>query len=931
MRGLIRHTAVVAGAAVALLGPAAGVASAGAGPVLGWSPTTSQGTYNYGTLQAGQTVSKAFVLTNSGGSATAALKITLAGSGAFTKTAETCTGTSLGPRKSCSVTVQYAPTTPGQRDAATLTAASGKTLASLTLLGAAAKASPAITTSPSPGGTVGAAVKDTAALSGGHSPTGTITFNLYGPSATANCSTTAVDTEKVTVTGDGNYTSPSFTPAQAGTYWWTASYGGDAANNPAATNCGDEQVAISQAAPAITTTPSPGGTVGAAVKDTATLSDGHSPTGTITFNLYGPSATANCSTTAVDTEKVTVTGDGSYTSPSFTPAQAGTYWWTASYGGDANNNPAATNCGDEQVAISQAAPAITTSPSPGATVGAAVTDTATLSGGDNPAGTITFNLYGPSGTASCTSTPVFTDTETVSSGTATSASFTPSQAGTYYWTASYNGDANNTAVVSGCDAEPVTISQASPAIATTPSASGTGIAGGTAVKDTATLSDGDNPTGTITFNLYGPSATANCSTTPVFTDTETVSGGTATSTSFTPAQAGTYWWTASYGGDANNNPAATKCGDESVTISQVTPAITTTPSPGVPVGTAVTDSAALSGGDNPTGQVTFDLYGPSSTASCTGTPVFTDTQTVTGGSATSASFTPSQAGTYWWTASYNGDANNATTATNCGDEQVTIGPHIYWAAAGTIMEANLDGTGVTTLVTGQNEPDGVAVDSSHIYWADLGSHTIMEANLDGTGVTTLVTLVSSTNFSQPHGVAVDSSHLYWTDVGFGTISEANLDGTGVTTPVTGQDIGPFGLAVDSSHLYWTNEADTNNDPNTGTIMKANLDGTGVTTLVTGQNEPDGVAVDSSHVYWPNIGSGTINEANLDGTGVTTLVTGQNGPGGVAVYGSHLFWDTSTDANFDPNTGTIMEANLDGTGVTTLVTGQNEPAGVAVGP
>jgi hypothetical protein len=47
----------------------------------------------------------------------------------------------------------------------------------------------------------------------------------------------------------------------------------------------------------------------------------------------------------------------------------------------------------------------------------------------------------------------------------------------------------------------------------------------------------------------------------------------------------------------------------------------------------------------------------------------------------------------------------------------------------------------------------VAVDSSHIYWADRGdtggAGTIMGANLDGTGVTTLV---SGRNF--PYEVAV---------------------------------------------------------------------------------------------------------------------------------------------------------------------------------
>ena len=37
--------------------------------------------------------------------------------------------------------------------------------------------------------------------------------------------------------------------------------------------------------------------------------------------------------------------------------------------------------------------------------------------------------------------------------------------------------------------------------------------------------------------------------------------------------------------------------------------------------------------------------------------------------------------------------------------------HLYWSdtISGTIMAANLDGTVVTTLVTGQDQPEGVAV------------------------------------------------------------------------------------------------------------------------------------------------------------------------------------------------------------------------------
>src|SRR5215471_12931848 len=352
MRGLIRRAAVMAGAAVALLGVTAGVANAAGTVVLSRSPMTSPGTYNFGTVNAGQKVSQALTLTNSSGKASGALRITLAGSSAFTKTADTCTGANLSSKKSCQVTVQYAPTTPGQADSTTLTGTGKTGTASLALTGATAKSSPALATSPSAGGTVGITVTDTATLSSGVNPTGTIGFKLYGPSATANCSTAAVFDKTVTVTGNGSYTAPAgVAPSQAGTYWWTASYGGDPNNNPASSGCGAESVTISKASPAIATSPSPGGTVGTAVTDTATLAGGHDPTGTIEFTAYGPSATASCSTTAVFDKTVTVSGAGSYTSPSFTPAQAGTYWWTASYGGDTNNNPIASGCNQEQVTI----------------------------------------------------------------------------------------------------------------------------------------------------------------------------------------------------------------------------------------------------------------------------------------------------------------------------------------------------------------------------------------------------------------------------------------------------------------------------------------------------------------------------------------------------------------------------------------------------
>jgi len=82
-------------------------------PVLSWAPATAGG-YSYGTLPGGQAAAKTFILANTGGAATSALKITLTGATAFAKAADTCSGTSLGPRKTCTVTITYtAPAVPG--------------------------------------------------------------------------------------------------------------------------------------------------------------------------------------------------------------------------------------------------------------------------------------------------------------------------------------------------------------------------------------------------------------------------------------------------------------------------------------------------------------------------------------------------------------------------------------------------------------------------------------------------------------------------------------------------------------------------------------------------------------------------------------------------------------------------------------------------
>src|SRR5262245_35256719 len=486
-------------------------------------------------------------------------------------------------------------------------------------------ASPDLITAPTPDavtlGPTPVTLTDTAVLANGFRPTGTITFTLVGPGGGT------VDTETVTVNGNGIYTTPAgFTlPATGtvtGTYQWNARYSGDA-NNNAASDIGadDERVTVSPASPVLVTTASPDVTLPpgppgpVTLSDSADLEGGFNPTGSIVFTLTGP---GGFSFTQTDT----VTGNGTYTASVTLPTTgmvAGNYTWTATYSsGDGNNKDAKDQGGvTERTVVSPASPTLFTSPGPNTLrQGVTLKDTAFLEEGYHPTGTITFTLL-----LNGDSTPVFTATVTVNGNGSytTPTGFTPgTAAGVYQWNAVYSGDANNnTASDVNNVHEQVTVDPPALTLTTTPTPTTVTLgASSVTLNDTADLEGGVDPTGTITFMLF-----QNGGSTPVFTQTVDVNGNGAYTTSpgFTLPSSGTatgtYQWDASYSGDANN-PAASDVNNvnEQVTVSAASPKLATVAVPPIvrlganPV--TLNDAALLVGGFHPTGTITFTLVAP---------------------------------------------------------------------------------------------------------------------------------------------------------------------------------------------------------------------------------------------------------------------------------------------------------------------------------
>jgi hypothetical protein len=234
----------------------------------------------------------------------------------------------------------------------------------------------------------------------------------------------------------------------------------------------------------------------------------------------------------------------------------------------------------------------------------------------------------------------------------------------------------------------------------------------------------------------------------------------------------------------------------------------------------------------------------------------------------------------------------------------SAGAAIYWVGGPALGLVNEDGS-YPTYFWGRFAPSGVengcgiAVDASHIYWADANRDALGRSDLDGTDAE----LAFIPTGDEPCGVAIDEAHIYWANRAGGTIGRASVDGSEADQAFV-EGLGkPCGVAVTDSHLYWTDLHNIN------TIGRADIDGEDVTPgFIEGGG--CGVAVDAEHIFWSTLAK-SIGRANIDGSMTNDeFIGGLERPCGVATDGVHVFWAEEGEAA----RGRIASARTDGSSV-----------------
>jgi hypothetical protein len=191
---------------------------------------------------------------------------------------------------------------------------------------------------------------------------------------------------------------------------------------------------------------------------------------------------------------------------------------------------------------------------------------------------------------------------------------------------------------------------------------------------------------------------------------------------------------------------------------------------------------------------------------------------------------------------------------------------------------------------------GLAADETYLYWAatfSSGYNGAIYRCVTTECAGTIAELGSGFGFS--FEVVVDSSYVYWIDVGPNHVLRCALPSCGggpeffadlAGSPKT---IGLSGLALYGGSVFWTEGVAD------GGVFYCPTSGCGTTptAIATGQADPEFVAADESGVYWSNGGNGTVMHCPIAGCAKPVAIATVAAPYAIALDAVSVYFTSSS--------------------------------------
>ena len=225
---------------------------------------------------------------------------------------------------------------------------------------------------------------------------------------------------------------------------------------------------------------------------------------------------------------------------------------------------------------------------------------------------------------------------------------------------------------------------------------------------------------------------------------------------------------------------------------------------------------------------------------------------------------------------------------------LAAGTDVFWTNFGgfTLMKCAVGGcnfapTTLTTVSASGNSFGRLASDGVTLFFSDGGNGTVRSCPLAGcAGAGPTVLAMSQDN---PWGITVDATNLYWVnDAATGSVVTCPKTGCGTSnsllvTLANGQS-GARTMAIDANSTYWVTQT-------AGTVMKCQKTGCAQipTVLASGLTNPKGVAVDDTWVYFTEPNANAVKKVPKNGGSVVLVAGNQQMPFNVAVDGKWIYW------------------------------------------
>ena len=189
------------------------------------------------------------------------------------------------------------------------------------------------------------------------------------------------------------------------------------------------------------------------------------------------------------------------------------------------------------------------------------------------------------------------------------------------------------------------------------------------------------------------------------------------------------------------------------------------------------------------------------------------------------------------------------------------------------------------IVEGQDEPAGITVDDTHLYWVNVATKALKRFPIAGGDQERLDVGADAVN--DPFDVAVDGTHLYWSDRGGQEVLRKPLAGGDKEHIVWGVNACAF-LAVDDGMLFVT-DFQTNN-PTEGHIVSTPVAGSDGALIYFSQPTAGGIYASGAELYWAVSNPASVMRGSIDGgSPPATMVSATGTLAGLTYDGSHFYW------------------------------------------